>query len=68
MRKKKWFIERIGKKIYRNKDNCKCKTCAIIVEFGLTISDKEHADYLYTLQNDFFAEGLDLNYRDKKIY
>lgn len=61
-----WFKERIGKRIYRDADGCKCLSCARIVEEGLVIHSEEHAEYVYDNQNDFGAEGIKLNYRDEK--
>jgi len=66
MQKREWFISNIGKKIYRDDSGCPCDTCKEILENGLIITDKEKADHLFYTQNDFMAEGLDLNYRDVK--
>lgn len=67
---KHWFINRIGKRIFRDYIDC-CKGCDEITKNGLIIHDKQHAEYLYTVQNDFivgddFSKGTFLNYRDKK--
>ena len=61
----RWFTNRIGKKIYRDHHKC-CGHCDEVVKNGLIVSDKQHAEYLYLNQNDFAAEGVYLNYRDKK--
>lgn len=58
---KRWFINHIGKTIYRGKTTCTCKTCDHVSTNGLMVGDKFHADYLYMVQFD-----LDINYRDKK--
>jgi hypothetical protein len=55
----KWFQDRIGKRIYRNKNSCDCKTCEIVYKNGLIISDENHASYL----QDCEAE-LNLHYTD----
>jgi hypothetical protein len=68
MKTKEWFIERIGKRIFRNDNFCgaKCKTCKIITENGLVIADETHASYLFEVQNDYRSEGIILDYRDEK--
>ena len=44
--RKQWFIDRIGKRVYRNGTTCTCGVCERVKEEGLIISDKMHADYL----------------------
>lgn len=61
-----WFIKRIGKTIYRDSDGCSCGTCKNIVENGIKIHDKQHAQYMFDTQNDWVSEGIMLNYRDEK--
>lgn len=61
-----WFKERIGKRIFRDADGCDCSGCAKVVSDGLVVHNEFHADYLFTLQADFMAEGIKLNYRDEK--
>lgn len=56
-----WFTNRIGKKVYRDKNRCSCDTCKKVFENGLKILDKQHAEYLSMVQYE-----LDINYRDKK--
>jgi hypothetical protein len=51
-----WFTERIGKKIFRVKNVCPCDTCQMILKNGLTISDKNHAQYLFDVQNELGIE------------
>jgi len=62
---KKWFLNRVGKRIFRDKHIC-CPKCDEVTKNGLIISSKQHAEYLYLVQNEFGAEGTHLNYRDKK--
>ena len=62
---KKWFLNRIGKRIFRDWYKC-CPICDKTAKNGLIIHDKIHAEYLYLYQNDFGAEGTHLNYREKK--
>lgn len=59
--KVQWFIDRIGKRIFRTKAKCPCEVCKKVYEVGLVIADKIHADYLFDCQYD-----LDLYYYDKK--
>ena len=56
----KWFINRIGKKVYRDDIEC-CNQCKNVADHGLEIHDKNHAEYLFMVQND-----LQINYRDRK--
>ena len=62
----KWFTNRIGKKIFRDDDGCGCKSCNNVVENGLIVFDESHAQYLEMIDNEFWACGTKLNYRDKK--
>ena len=61
----KWFINRIGKRIYRDKCSCPCHTCIRNWKEGLIVHDEQHADYLFNSQYDDILKK-DLNYRDKK--
>ena len=63
---KEWFYKRIGKRIFRDPATCKCYQCQKIEKKGVKIINKSHADYLYTIQNEFGSEGINLNYRDKQ--
>ena len=47
-----WFIERIGKRVYRTKSSCPCPSCASVGVRGLIIFNEMHADYLFTIQNE----------------
>ena len=60
-----FFLERIGKRIYRDHHEC-CHQCDLNYKNGLVINDEQHADYLYEVQNEFALEGIDLCYRDAK--
>jgi hypothetical protein len=57
---KQWFIDRIGKRIYRKNNICDCQVCVHVHEQGLIIADEKHAIYLYDCQE------MDLMYYDKK--
>ena len=57
----KYFTNRIGKIVYRNEVSCKCPTCGRGTEYGIKIADRQHAQYLFDVQNE-----LGIKYRDKK--
>ncbi len=63
---KQWFIDRIGKRIYRDVSTCTCNTCKEIEENGLVIFDEQHADYLADIDEEFGSDGYYMNYRDNK--
>lgn len=60
----KWFNDRIGKVVYRNKTSCDCETCEDACENGLTITDEVHADYIRELESIYNYEGSPLKYFD----
>lgn len=66
IKSKEWFVENIGERVYRDSDDCECATCRDVVKNGLIIANEEHVEYLYMIQGDYFAEGIFLNYRNKK--
>lgn len=67
MQKLSWFQKRVGKRIFRNDSGCKCHSCKNIVENGVIVHDMLHADYLASVQSEYFMDDkIDLNYRDKK--
>lgn len=56
-----WFIDRIGKRIYRGETTCPCDVCKGVHKHGLVISDKLHARYLYDCQNEMQIEYSDVH-------
>jgi len=60
--KLQWYIDRIGKRVYRTEASCKCNVCKKVGEIGLIITDELHAQYLFDCQNE-----LGLFYFDEKI-
>jgi len=48
--KEQWFIDRIGKRIYRLTDTKCCDHCEKVLKEGLIIHDLTHAKYLYICQ------------------
>jgi hypothetical protein len=63
---KEWFLSNIGKRIFRNKLKYCCPICDGIYKNGLIIHYKMHARYLYDTQNEFGAEGIEINYKNNK--
>ena len=62
MRTLTWFENRIGKRIYRDKNNCECETCQRTFKDGLIVKNKLHAEYLEMISRD-----LCIDYYDKKL-
>lgn len=61
-----WFIQRVGNKVYRDaipSDNIFSKKLG---STPVIIRDELHAQYLFDIQNDFIADGVNLNYRDTR--
>lgn len=53
------FIDRIWKRIYRDRLKCECSHCQCNF---IDIFDRSHAEYLFDCQNDMYIE-----YRDKTL-
>lgn len=64
MKSQQWFIDRIGKTIYRSENGCSCETCKKVHSKGLVIRDKLHASYLYDIQHEYEIDGMYLDYRE----
>lgn len=64
--REKWFRERIGARVYRNRDGCDCPSCEEVYQNGIRIADHYHAMYLYDMESCFTAEGSPLRYFDTK--
>jgi len=62
----KWFLSKVGKRIFRDEDTCQCRTCQEVVKNWLIVHNEQHARHLYDVQNDFWAEWINMNYRSKK--
>ena len=62
-----WFTDRIGQTIYRDAIDGDNTLTRKLGYNPVKIIDKDHAQYLFDIQNDFKADdGIDLNYRDEK--
>lgn len=64
--RKKWFIDRIEKKVFRTKTKCTCDHCNYVYKNGLKIFDTDHADYLFETESISNAEGYKIRYFDTK--
>jgi hypothetical protein len=58
--RKQWFIDRIGKRVFRNDTQC-CEHCDKVYKEGLVISDESHAYHLYDCECE-----MDVKYFDTK--
>lgn len=54
------FIDRIGKRIYRDVTTCTCKTCEDVAKNWLVIDDENHAKYLHWVSWEY-----PIDYRDE---
>jgi hypothetical protein len=41
-----WFLDRIGKRVFRDDVTCECGICKGVTSHGLIIDNEMHADYL----------------------
>ena len=66
IRGEKWFLARIGKRVYRDAGTCDCESCRDTEKNGLIVADKFHAKYMAMMEADLANCGEIYNYRDKK--
>lgn len=59
-----WFIDRIGKRIYRNDVMCTCAACEGVYQEGITILDDTHAHWLSDVEIMYNTDGTPLKYFD----
>ena len=64
--REQWFLDRIGKTVWRNRTSCKCHVCDRVYKEGLHISEEMHAYYLCDMEAAANAEGVPLKYFDTK--
>jgi len=62
LKRKKWFIDRIGKRVYRAPVKCQCDTCKSGHINGILILDEEHANCLHVYEGE-----LGYRYTDKQL-
>lgn len=65
MTREQWFIDRIGKRVFRNNTFC-CDACTEVYHQGLIVADKDHASYIQACEAEFSAAGDELRYFDTK--
>lgn len=44
--RQQWFLDRIGKRVFRETNGCSCGTCQRNTENGIVILDENHALYM----------------------
>lgn len=54
-----WFIERIGKRVYRPTTSCPCEVCKDVEENGVVVADELHAHYLADVAMEFPVDYYD---------
>jgi hypothetical protein len=57
-----WFLDRVGKRIYRKKLKCPCKECQktyLDIASDINGLGRTHANYLYDCQNELGIEYFD---------
>ena len=64
--REQWFIDRIGKIVYRNVTTCGCKVCKNVQLNGLFIKDENHALYVAEIESCYTNDGHPLKYFDTK--
>lgn len=62
-----WFIERIGKWVLRDDNQCDCAICDDARANGLLVVDDIHAKWLSLMDGVYAQNKIYLNYRDKPI-
>lgn len=67
MKPLQWFLNRIGKRIYRTSNGCSCGTCQGILENGIIVGDEFHAAYLHDWEGYKSEDGsIHIRYVDTK--
>jgi hypothetical protein len=64
--REQWFIDRVGKTIYRNRDGCTCFVCEQVYQQGLYLADEYHALYVSEIEGAYNIDGFPLKYFDTK--
>lgn len=62
----KWFVDRVGKIVYRNRTTCDCPVCENVYKTGLYINDRFHAEYVYDMECMYSKENIPVKYFDTK--
>jgi hypothetical protein len=67
-KRKQWFLDRVGKVVYRDGNGCSCSVCERVKDKGVTIVDNMHALYLLDMEgmsNIPEESNHPFKYRDK---
>lgn len=64
--RKQWFLDRVGKRVFREETSCPCESCKRNGNNGLIIANEMHAIYLQDIENMYNAKGHKLKYRDER--
>lgn len=59
--RRKWFLERVGERVFRTDNGCGCDSCGVNYRVGIVIFDTHHANYLAEMESD---PDRDLRYFD----
>lgn len=49
-KRQQWFLDRIGKRVFRESNGCPCITCKKNTKNGIIILDEEHAIYMHDME------------------
>lgn len=67
LRDKQWFLDRVGKTVYRDYQPTDSIFAKKLGYKPTTIHDADHAQYMFDIQSDMYADGgVIFNYRDTK--
>lgn len=61
-KRKQWFVDRIGKRVYRCPIKCQCDSCKNGHINGILIQDYEHAIYLHLAEGEMGIRYTDAKY------
>lgn len=65
--REKWFLDRIGKTIFRNKGFCDCARCLLVYNNGLILKDASQARYSMAIEGESWSDGqIGIRYFDTK--
>ena len=68
-KRRQWFLDRVGKIVYRDKSFCDCEICERVEKEGILISSDSHALYLLDIEsisNDPNESNHPIKYRDER--
>ncbi len=63
--RRQWFKDRIGKRVFRNRNGCSCSVCEGVYQNG-SIVDDEYWNYDCETEGEYNADGFPLQYFDTK--